>query len=53
MKAIVSENQRGENVNSKIQMVLKNRYILTLKGERISYEELKNALTEINTSRLP
>jgi len=52
MKAIVSEDKNGENTNSKIQMIAKNRYLLTLTGTGISYEELKNALGEINMSQL-
>ena len=53
MKAIVSEDKNGENINSKIQMVLKNRYIVTLNGDGISYEELTKALGEIDLSKLP
>ena len=52
MKAIVSEDKNGESINSKIQMIAKNRYLMTLTGTGVSYEELKNALGEINMSGL-
>ncbi|QDP86459.1 hypothetical protein FNJ88_13180 [Chryseobacterium sp. SNU WT5] len=51
-KAIVSEDKNGENISSKIQMMIKNRYLLTLSGEGLSYEELKKGLAEINISDL-
>ena len=51
-KAIISEDTSGDNVNSKIQMIIKNRYLLTLSGNQISYEELKSALGEVNMSAL-
>ena len=52
MKAIVSEDKNGESINSKIQMIAKNRYLLTLTGSGVSYEELKTALGEVNMSGL-
>ena len=52
MKAIVSEDKNGENIDSKIQMIAKKRYLLTLTGNGVSYEELKSALGEINMSEL-
>ena len=52
MKAIVSEDKNGESINSKIQMIAKNRYLVTLTGTGVSYEELKSALGEINMSGL-
>lgn len=52
MKALVSENKNGDSVDSKIQMVAKNRYIITLNGDGVSYEELKKALEEINLKDL-
>ncbi len=52
MKAIVSEDKNGESINSKIQMIAKNRYLMTLTGTGVSYEELKSALGEINMSGL-
>lgn len=52
MNAIISEDKNGENITSKIQLIAKNRYLLTLDGTGISYEELKNALSEINMSQL-
>ncbi len=51
-KAIISEDTSGDNVNSKIQMIIKNRYLLTLSGNQIPYEELKSALGEVNMSAL-
>lgn len=53
MKAMVSEEKGEDYINSKIQMVVKNRYVLTLSGDGISYEELTKALGEINLSKLP
>lgn len=51
-KSIVSENKNGENINSKIQTVLKNRYLVTLTADGFSYEELKSALGALNNSAL-
>lgn len=51
-KAIVSENKNGDQVNSKIQMVAKDRYLLTLSGTGFSYDELNKALGEIDMSPL-
>lgn len=51
-KAIVSENINGDQVSSKIQMVAKDRYLLTLSGTGFSYDELNKALGEIDMSRL-
>lgn len=52
MNAIISEDKNGENITSKIQLIAKNRYLLTLDGTGISYEELKTALSEIKMSQL-
>lgn len=52
MHAIISEDKDGENVRSKIQLIAKNRYLMTLDGTGLSYEELKSALSEINMSGL-
>ena len=51
-KSIVSETKNGEGVTSEIQTVLKNRYLVTLNSDGFSYEELKMALGEFNTSAL-
>lgn len=51
-KSIVSETKNGEGVTSEIQTVLKNRYLVTLNADGFSYEELKMALGEFNTSAL-
>lgn len=50
MKAMVSENKNGEIPNSEIQMIANNRYLITLKGDGISAEELEKAAGEINYS---
>ena len=52
MKALVSEEKSGENVSSKIQVIAKKRYLFTMSGEGISYEDLLKAFGEINTSGL-
>ena len=52
VKSIISEDRDGENVNSKIQTVAKNRYLMTLNAEGFSSEELKKALAEMNMSEL-
>ena len=52
VKSIVSENKYGDNIKSKIQTVVKNRYLVTLEGEGFTYEELKNTLGELNNSAL-
>ena len=52
MKAIISENKNGENIDSEIQLIAKDRYLLTLKGDGITLDELKKALAEFNISQL-
>lgn len=52
VKSIVSERKEGENISSEIQTVLKNRYLVTLKADGFSYEELKSALGALNNSAL-
>lgn len=52
MKALVSEEKSGENISSKIQVIAKKRYLFTMSGEGISYEDLLKAFSEINTSGL-
>ena len=52
VKSIVSEDKNGEKIQSKIQTVLKNRYLVTLSADGFSYEELKTALDELNGSAL-
>lgn len=51
-KAIISERKSGETLESKIQMITKNRYLMTLTATGFSYDELKNALGELNNSAL-
>ena len=51
-KSIVSEYKNGEDINSEIQTVLKNRYLVTLKADGFTYEELKSALSTLNNSAL-
>lgn len=51
-KSIVSEYKNGEDINSEIQTVLKNRYLVTLKADGFTYEELKSALSILNNSAL-
>lgn len=50
MKAMVSENKNGEIPNSEIQMIANNRYLITLRGDGISAEELEKAVSELNFS---
>lgn len=52
VKSIVSERKEGGNINSEIQTVLKNRYLVTLKADGFSYEQLKSALSTLNNSAL-
>lgn len=52
VKSIVSERKEGENISSEIQTVLKNRYLVTLKADGFSYEQLKSALSTLNNSAL-
>ena len=52
VKSIVSERKEGENINSEIQTVLKDRYLVTLKADGFSYEQLKSALGALNNSAL-
>ena len=52
MKALVSEEKREDHVSSKIQIIAKNRYLLTISGRGFSYDELSKAVGEINTSAL-
>ena len=51
-KSIISEYKNGEDINSEIQTVLKNRYLVTLKADGFTYEELKSALSTLNNSAL-
>lgn len=51
-KSIVSEYKNGEDINSEIQTVLKNRYLVTLKADGFTYEDLKSALSTLNNSAL-
>lgn len=50
IKALVSENKSGEVTNSEIQMVAKERYMITLRGDGFTYEELEKVAGEINFS---
>jgi hypothetical protein len=52
MKALVSEEKREDHVSSKIQIIVKARYLLTISGQGFTYEELSKAVGEINTSAL-
>ena len=52
VKSIVSENKDGERINSQIQTVLKNRYLLTLYANGFTFNELQKVLTELNSSAL-
>ncbi len=52
VKSIVSENKDGERINSQIQTVLKNRYLLTLYANGLTFNELQKVLTELNSSAL-
>ena len=52
VKSIVSENKNGKRINSQIQTVLKNRYLLTLYADGFTYNELQKILTELYASAL-
>ena len=52
VKSIVSEDKNGDRINSKIQTVLKNRYLLTLNADGFTYNELQKSLGELNMSAL-
>ena len=52
VKSIVSEDKNGDKIQSKIQTVLKNRYLVTLSADGFSYEELKTALDKLNSAAL-
>ena len=51
-KAIIKENSGDNYVNSSIQMVAKNRYLITLTGDGISYDDLEKALNQLKLSQL-
>lgn len=51
-KAIIKENSGENYVNSSIQMVAKNRYLITLTGDGISYDDLEKALNQLKLSQL-
>lgn len=51
-KAIISEKKSGESIDSKIQMITKNRYLVTFTADGLTYDELKNAIGELNNSAL-
>lgn len=50
MKALVSENKSGDFTNSEIQMIAKDRYLITLRGDGLTYEELEKVAGELNFS---
>ena len=52
VKSTVSEDKKVDHVISKIQTVLKNRYLVTLTADGFSSDELQKALDEINISAL-
>ena len=51
-KAIIKDNNDGSYVNSSIQMVAKNRYLITLTGDGVSYADLEKALNQLKQSEL-
>ena len=51
-KAIIKDNNDGSYVNSSIQMVAKNRYLITLTGDGVSYADLEKALNQLKLSEL-
>ena len=51
-KAIIKENSGENYVNSSIQMVAKNRYLITLTGDGISYDDLEKALNQLKLSQV-
>ena len=52
LEELINEYKNGEDINSEIQTVLKNRYLVTLKADGFTYEELKSALSALNNSAL-
>ena len=52
MKALVSEDKTESYVNSKIQIIVKKRYYISLSGKQISYEELQQVLGVMDLDKL-
>ena len=52
MKALVSEDKTESYVNSKIQIIVKKRYYISLSGKQISYEELQQVLGLMDLDKL-
>ena len=52
MKALVSEDKTESYVNSKIQIIVKKRYYISLSGKQISYEDLQQVLGMMNLDKL-
>ena len=52
MKALVSEDKTESYVNSKIQIIVKKRYYISLSGKQISYEELQQVLGMMDLDKL-
>lgn len=51
-KMSIKEYKRGNSLESEIQYISNNRFLIMAEGENVSYEELSNALKEINFSGL-
>ena len=51
-KAIIIENNNGSYLTSKIQTVVKDRYLITMDGNDIAFDDLKKALDELNLAAL-
>ncbi len=48
----VERDEYDNSESSKIDLMIANRFMITLKGERISVKQLKNAVDEINLKAL-
>lgn len=51
-KALVKQNKYGESVNSEIQWIENKRFVVTLKGNGYTYEELSEIQKELDFSGL-
>lgn len=52
MKALVSEDKTENYVNSKIQIIAKKRYYISLSGKQVSYDELEKVFNAIDLNKL-
>ena len=52
VKASVKDNKDGENVDSEIQYILKDRYLISIDGDGYTSEDLKKVMDMIKDSNL-